>query len=114
MPGTELCAGTCDWPAQTATGKRAQETGLRRCGQGPQTKARVRADPKTNLKPLSPSVTEFGELGNEQEGKEDASRMRKDVLLHHHSHSHIPATDQKEWKINDFQQNGAQECLIHL
>lgn len=60
------------------------------------------------------SVTEWGRLGNEQEGKEDASRARKDVLLHHHSHSHIPATDQKEWKINDFQQNGAQECLIHL
>lgn len=95
-------------------GRGHKDTGLRRCWQGPQTKVWGRADPKTNLKPLSPPVTEWGRLENGQEGKEEASRMRKDVLYHHHSHSHIPATEQKEWKINDFQQNGAQECLIRL
>ena len=56
-------------------------------------KPRAEQTPGQNARSFSPPVTVCGRLGKGQEGKEEASRTRKDVLLHHHLHSHIPATD---------------------
>lgn len=90
-PGSrkEVGVGTDSWAAQTPTGKGA----LGDAGEVLRPKPRAEQTPGQNPRPFSPPVTMCGGLGKGQEGKEEASRTRKDVLLHHHSHSHVPATD---------------------
>lgn len=86
MPSKEVCMGINSWAAQVPT-KKAHRRHLR-CGWGPQ----GRVDPKTKIKALSLLSVGWTDKMAGWEGRSFWKRWMKNVLLHHYSHSHIPAT----------------------
>ena len=85
----KACSGTKSAAAQMST-RKGQGEDVYRCGRGPQ----GRIDPRTKLEAL-PSSHSVGWTGKRagSKGRSFQKRWMGDVLLRHHSHSHLPATD---------------------